>query len=62
MTEQQKQAALDMIAKRIATADHYGLRATAQSWRDLYVNFASRPAASILAPSYGTLTKSNEGN
>ena len=58
MTEEEKQAALDTIAKRIATAEHYGLRATAQSWCDLYINFAARPAATILVHSSDVLTES----
>jgi len=49
MTEQDKQNALDMIAIRIASADHYGLTATAKSWRDLYVNIANRPAEEIVS-------------
>ena len=49
MTEHDKQAALDMIAVRIAKADHFGLTATAQSWRDLYATVATRPAKDIIS-------------
>ena len=49
MTEADKQNALDMIAVRIAKADHHGLKATAQSWRDYYVSIAERPAEEIVA-------------
>lgn len=49
MTEQQKQDALDMIAIRIAKAEHAQLTHTAQSWRELYATVASRPAVEIIS-------------
>jgi hypothetical protein len=48
MTERQKQEALDSIATRIARAEYRGLRATAQSWRELYTTVALRPAGEIV--------------
>ena len=49
MREADKQQALDMIAVQIAIADHHGLKATAQSYRELYANVAMREAEEIVS-------------
>lgn len=59
MTEQQKQAALDMIAIKIAYAEHADLHHTAQSYRELYQNIALRPAAGIISARDFTLEPEN---
>lgn len=61
MTEAEKQSALDRIAIRIATAEHHGLEHTAKSWRDLYVNVASRPAKDIVSINHGVLIEDGLG-
>jgi hypothetical protein len=47
-SEQQKQAVLQAIKNKIDIADRVGLKATAQSWRELYGNIAARPAIEIV--------------
>jgi len=56
MKEEDKQVALDQIAKRICIAEHGGLRATARMYRELYQNVASRPAAEIISVRDFTVT------
>lgn len=48
MTEQEKRAALALIAEHAAIAEHNGLRSTAKSWRELHMNVGCRPAAEII--------------
>lgn len=47
-SEQQKSAVLQAIGNKIEIAERTGLVATANSWRELYANVASRPAAEIV--------------
>lgn len=48
MTEQEKAAVLTAIRTKIEIADRVGLKATAQSWRELYLNVGAKPAAEIV--------------
>lgn len=47
-SEDQKQAVLQAIKNKIDIAERQGLKATAQSWRDLYRHVFARPAAEIV--------------
>ena len=48
MTEQQKDEALASIRLRIDAAEQRGLKATARSWREYYVNVANRAAGEMV--------------